>query len=439
MLLEKTSLFEKKNRERLVLGYDLNDYAAQISFCTLEGEEPETVSVIPSSEIYNIPVVLYKRPDVNQWFYGRDAIRNAREEEGGTLVHNLLTLAKEGNPVIVEDREFDPIALLALYMKRSLSLFQNIAPLEHIEAIMITVDDLDHRMVEVLTQIVETLKLKQIKILFQSHMESFYYYTIHQPKELWKTQVIACDYCGQYLKTYRFECNTRTTPIVAFIDKQEFPTMSGGKLDKDDLLYAEEANKRDTEFSTIMIEMLTGRYVSSIFLLGEGFDSDWCSESLRFLCKNNRRVFRGNNLFSKGACFAAREKISASEQGRNYVFLGNDKLKSNIGMKVLRRGKESYVALLDAGVNWFDAKGSCEFILESGNSFQLLITPLNGKNPTEVEIPLSDLPTRPNKTTRLHLDMKLLDENTAYVSVQDLGFGELFPSSGLVWNEKFEV
>lgn len=438
MLLEKTSLFERRNRERMVVGYDLNDYAAQISFCTLEGEEPETVAVVPASEVYNIPVVLYKRPDVNQWFYGRDAIKNAREEDG-TLIQNLVTLAREGNPVIVEEREFDPIALLALYMKRSLSLLQNIVPLERVEAIMITVDNLDHRMVEVLGEIVETLKLKQIKIMFQSHMESFYYYTIHQPKELWKTQVIACDYCGKMLKTYRFECNNKTTPIVAFIDEQEFPEMKGGKLDKDDLLYAEEAAKRDATFGAIMGDIMSGRYISSIFLLGEGFDGDWCTDSLRFLCRNNRRVFRGNNLFSKGACLAAREKISLSEQGKNYVFLGNDKLKSNIGMKILRRGRESYVALLDAGVNWFDAKGSCEFILESGNSFQLLITPLNGKNPTEVEIPLSDLPNRPNKTTRLHLDMKLLDENTAYVSIKDLGFGELFPSSGLVWNEKFEV
>lgn len=438
MLLEKTGLFEKKNRERLVVGYDLNDYAAQISFCTLEGEEPETVPVVPLSEIYNIPVVLYKRPDVNQWFYGRDALKNAREEDG-TLIHNLVTLAREGNPVIVEEREFDPISLLALYMKRSLSLLQNIMPLERVEAIMITVDNLDHRMVVVLTEIVETLKLKNIKILFQSHMESFYYYTIHQPKELWKTQVIACDYCGKQLKTYRFECNNKTTPIVAFIDEQEFPEMKGGKLDKDGMFYAEEAAERDVQFGTIMGDMMSGRYISSIFLLGEGFDGDWCTDSLRFLCRNNRRVFRGNNLFSKGACLAAREKISSSEQGRSYVFLGNDKLKSNIGMKVLRRGKESYVALLDAGVNWFDAKGSCEFILESGNSFQLLITPLNGKNQTEVEIPLSDLPNRPNKTTRLHLDIKLLDENTAYVSVKDLGFGELFPSSGLEWNEKFEV
>lgn len=436
-MLERTSLFEKKNRDRLVIGYDLNDYAAQISYCSMDGDGPQTLSLVLGSEIYNIPVVLYKRPDVNQWFYGRDALKNARMEEG-TLIHNLVSLAREGNDVIVEDQEIDPVALLTLYMKRSLSLLGSTVPLDKVEAIMITVDNLDHRMVEVLSQVVEGMNLKNIQIFFQSHMESFYYYTISQPKELWKTQVIACDYCGEYLKTYRFECNTHTTPIVAFIDEQNFPEMTGGKLVQDDLFYQEEATKRDQTFGDLMADVMSGRYVSSIFLLGEGFDGGWCQESLKFLCKN-RRVFRGNNLFSKGACYAAKEKISVSEQGKNYVFLGNDKLKSNIGMRVKRRGKESYVALLDAGINWFDAKGSCEFILESGNSFELLITPLNGKNPHEETIELFGLPNRPDKTTRLHLDIRLQNEFTACLHVKDRGFGDLFPATDLEWTNEFEV
>lgn len=437
MLLEKTVLFEKKNRERLVIGYDLNDYAAQISYCTLEGEEPETVSLVPGSEIYNIPVVLYKDPKENQWIYGREAVKLSREREG-VLVHNLVTLAKEGNPVIVEEQEYDPVALLTLYVKRSLSLLSNTISLDKVEVMMITIEQLDHRMVEVLTAVVETLNLKNVQVYFQSHTESFYHYTIHQPKDLWKNQVIACDYCGKLLKTYRFECNPHTTPVVAFIDEQEYPSMKGGKLTLDDMFYEDEAGKRDKTFVAIMGELLSNRYVSSIFLLGEGFDGDWCKESLKLMCRN-RRVFRGNNLFSKGACFAAREKLVTSAEEREYVFLGSDKLKSNIGMRAKRKGKDSYIALLDAGVNWYDAKASCEFILESENCFSMLITPLNGKNPTEVEISLTELPHRPKKTTRLHMELRLLNETTVSVHVVDKGFGELFPSSLLEWDEVFEI
>ena len=51
------------------------------------------------------------------------------------------------------------------------------------------------------------------------------------------------------------------------------------------------------------------------------------------------------------------------ENGKNHVYLGQDKLKSNIGMKVRRQGEESYQALLDAGINWYEAQNTMEFYL----------------------------------------------------------------------------
>ena len=40
-------------------------------------------------------------------------------------------------------------------------------------------------------------------------------------------------------------------------------------------------------------------------------------------------------------------------------------MKSNIGMKVRRQGEESYQALLDAGINWYEAQNTMEFYLRS--------------------------------------------------------------------------
>ena len=161
-------------------------------------------------------------------------------------------------------------------------------------------------------------------------------------------------------------------------------------------------------------------------------------ESLRLLC-NNRRVFQGNNLYSKGACYGALEKISQSELGKKLVFLGNEKLKSNVGMKVYRQGKESYLALLDAGVNWFEASRQCEFYLDTGNRISLLITPLTGRNVREEEVVLDGLPLRKKRTTRIRLSMRMLSESKVKVEMQDLGFGQIFPSSGQNWIREFEL
>ena len=52
---------------------------------------------------------------------------------------------------------------------------------ERIGALMITCEELDAGMLEVLTQAVEALHLKTDAVCFQSHRESFYYYNLYQP------------------------------------------------------------------------------------------------------------------------------------------------------------------------------------------------------------------------------------------------------------------
>lgn len=430
MLMNRTELLDKLKSEKLVIGYDLGNKFSQISYCYLNSEEPETLSVTAGTEQYSIPTVLCKRCGIGQWFYGKEAQKQAESQEN-ILLDNLLELARKGEPVSVEDTSFDPIALLTLFVKRSMTLLSFAAGWDSVTAVLFTCENLDSRMVEVLTQVAAGLGLKNRRVLFQSNRESFYYYMLHQPQELWNHQVLLCDYREDYLKLYRLECNRRTTPIVVYIEMEEYPSFpfSGG--------FGEEYEK-DRAFLEILQNCCQGRIISSAFLIGDGFKEEWMKESIRFLCQG-RRVFRGNNLYSKGACFGMKEKLNVSEKGSNYVFLGEEKLKANIGMKVLRRGVDSYFALLDAGQNWFDARKECDFILESDNLFELRVTPLNGRDARVVEISLDGLPQRPPKATRIHMEIYLRNVNTVVLSLEDKGFGELFEATGKTWQEEFEV
>ena len=128
----------KKNSKKVAVGYDLGRTFAQISYCGLEETEPETVSAVAGTEQYNIPVVLCKRSGVGQWYYAKEAIKFAKEENG-ILVEDLLTLAERGEDVLVEGEAFDPAALLTLFVKRSLSLLNIRIQLSQIEAFMFTV------------------------------------------------------------------------------------------------------------------------------------------------------------------------------------------------------------------------------------------------------------------------------------------------------------
>ena len=406
--------------EKVIVGYDLGNKYAQIS-CYVTGSEEEirTLSSVAGSSVYTIPLALSKRQGVNQWFYGSEAIRYAGEEEG-ILVENLLKLARDGEPVQIDGAPIDPVALLTLFLKRSLGLLSQVTNTERIGALMITCEELDHRMLEVLTAATEGLHLKTDQICFQSHVESFYYYNLYQPEELWRHKTILCEYGDASIRTYCMECNRHTTPVVAYMEEREFPF---------------PVPESDEKMQEIAKKLCENQMISSVYLIGEAFSRDWMKESLRYLCKG-RRVFQGNNLFSKGACYGMMERLTPGENGKNHVFLGKDKLKSNIGMKVLRRGEVSYQALLDAGINWYEAKNTMEFYLLEGRAVEILITSLTGKGNRIARIVPEELQ---EGIIRLRISVEMRDDTHLKVELEDLGFGIFRAATHHIWKEEIEL
>ena len=429
-------LLRNSGEKRFVLGYDLGDKNSQISFLASDADMPETLSVLAGAELYNIPTVLCKKKDVNQWFYGKEAVRHI-DDGDGIAVYNLVTLAREGKPVMVGESEYDPIALLTLFIKRSLSLLSMELSLDLVDSIMFTTRSLDHRMVQVLNAVTQALELKTQNIFYQSHEESFYNYMLYQPDELCMHSIMACDYNLEELIVYEMSFNHNTTPVVATIDVNTYDKMRvlDGAFPTDAALFHKTC---DDEFLTILQKTCSEKIFSTVYLLGDGFKEKWTKRSLEFLCRT-RRVFQGNNLFSKGASIAARERIRPTEGMNKFVYLGEDKLKSNLGMQVLKCGNEVYHALLDAGINWYEAQREFDIIMDPSGILNIQITPLTGKMPKMVQFYLDGLEKRPDYTTRLriHLEMSSVDE--VEVKVTDLGFGELFPATGKVWEQHIDL
>jgi hypothetical protein len=268
-------------------------------------------------------------------------------------------------------------------------------------------------------------------------VESFYYYMLYQDPELWKYNVMIFDYENS-LKSICLECNRKTTPCVVFINSNGYPDMERMEWQPEEEDRQRQREMLDKEFLRIARAEMEDSLFSTVYLLGDGFKDDWAQESLRYLCRN-RRVFQGNNLYSRGACLAALERMEPGEKSRNYVYLGADKLKSNVGMKVIRRGEDSYFAILDAGTNWYEACADFEVILEEGNTLDFIITPLTGEKVVDKRITLEGLPERPRNTTRLRLHIEMTAVNQVSATIEDLGFGEIFPSSGKGWEQSIIV
>lgn len=432
-------LFEGRKTKSFVLGYDLGDEVSQISYLASDADMPETLSVLAGAELYNIPTTLCRRRDVNQWFFGKEAARRIEKEDDIPVLH-LVETARKGDPVTIAGAEYDPVALLTLFVKRSLSLLSMEMSLEHIEAVMFTTAQLDQRMVEVLGKVTSGLGLKTDQVFYQSHEESMYNYMLYQPEDLWNRMVLACDYNLGTMALYSMSLNHNTSPVVVTVEHKNYDELEvAGHSFPEDTKEKERLQKlMDEDFLRIMTQACDQKIVTSVFLLGDGFREKWMPRTLEFLCRT-RRVFQGNNMFSKGASIAARERLNPSPVFDKYLLLGDDKLRANVGITLIKQGVECYHALMDAGINWYEAAAQAELILTSGNDITLQKVSLSGGKPELMTMVLDGMEERPERTTRIRMNVDMISVSQMRVRVEDLGFGELYPASGKTWTQVFDL
>ncbi len=427
-------MLARPGNSKIIVGYDLGNAFSQISFYSAETSEVETVSSVAGDEVYSIPTVLCKRFDTNQWLYGKEALKAAADGEG-VLVENLLDLALDGEPIHVEGTVYEPVALLSLFIKRSLGLFSTVGSIDRIGALMVTCERMDHRLVEVLGLALGRVKLRARHICFQSYEDSFYHFMLHQPSELFLYQAVLCWYAADRIKVYRMQCNRRATPVAVYTGQEEFPFLSTDGMPETEQLQKERMERMDRELLGRMKEICDNKMISSVYMIGDGFQEEWMGETLKYLCRG-RRVFLGSNLFSKGACLGMMERLSPSNAGKTHVLLGHDKLKTNIGMRLNRKGEASYYALLDAGINWYDAQSGHEFYMKNTDFFDLVLTPLDGKRGHVARITLDGLEF---PISRMLLKIHMPAQDLVEVTVEDLGFGEFREASHQIWREELPL
>lgn len=432
----------KKNG--IVAGFDLGNDYSQISYCRADQSMPDTMSLAAGEEQYNIPTVLCRMQMQAQaqaplhgneaggaWCAGSEALKCA-SCGNGALVENLLLLAKNNVSVKVCDEDITADRLLAIFIKKTLDILSAHVRLDEIEAIVFTMRDMSRELMENVRRAAYALEMKNTDMYFLSHEDCFFQYIIHQPSEMWVHDVVLYDYRVDGIKSYILQMNRKTNPVACFIESEAFAKMKITDVPQkaEGELYA----RLDAELLEIARKQCEAHDITTVFLLGDYFSKGWCKEALRYMCRG-RRVFQGNNLFSKGACYGARERAYPSTLSSLYVYLSDEKLRANIGMTCDRGQDEIYFPILDAGTSWYDARCELDVMLVKDNTITLNIAPVDGGRTRLAKISLEGLKVRGNKTNRVGLSFFMEDSQAVQIEITDKGFGEFFPSTGRMWRE----
>lgn len=439
MLIDR-ALDEITKKNRVVVGFDLGNDYSQLSYCRQNQSMPDTVSLVMGEEQYNIPTLLCKKNDAEgeaAWLVGKEA-QKASDEGQGVLVKDLVLLAKNNASVSLSPSSGEEISaeyLLEIFIKKALAILAAYIVSEDIAAVAFTMKDINAGVMKMLRKITGHLGQRKMDIYFLSHEDCFFQYIIHQPQEMWIHDVLLYDYGSDGIKSYLLSMNRKTNPIACFIDSAQHAQMKPQDLlDKNETAKGAFLRQLDSALLEIVRKDCDQRVITSVFLLGDFFSKEWCRESLKYMCRG-RRVFQGNNLFSKGACYGARERVYPSTLSTSYVFLSEDKLRANIGMTCDRGQAEVYYPILDAGTNWYEAQKTFDVLLAKSNAITLNIAPVDGRKTRVARISLEGLKVRGNKTNRVQLRFYMEDATAVQIEITDKGFGEFFPSTGQIWKE----
>lgn len=414
----------------LVVGLDLGTEFTQIAV-KREGMEPESVCVSPGNDRFLIPTVLCLRDDTRDWLFGEEAVR-CRNREAGRFFPDLLGMVMREETCEIYDKEFTGQMLLDRFIRKVLSGLKLRYLQDTIERIVVTVQKQDSKLEAAIYHSLEAMGIERDRAIVQSHLMSFMHYAVSQAKELWSNDVALFDFRKEGLFYYQLSASRKLEPIAISSQTADLSDL----MDSDSL---ESMNDRQlaANFRGITEKIIGRQILSAVYVTGSGFEGTWCDEVLRELCKT-RRVFKGQNLYVKGAAYAG-QMAGKETKRREFLFLTDEMLRSTISIRMFRDDQISDYPLVWAGTKWNEVNAKTVGILDDTDEIFLTISNAVRKETKHVVMGLRNLHRRENKTTRVSIGVRCLDRDVAVITVKDLGFGQFYPNTYRIWEKVVQL
>lgn len=429
--------------ENLVLGKQLNITALGIDISkdyTLVGfmcdgmVEPDSMSIANEEKRYLIPTCIYKMQNVNQWFIGEEAAIRAKDEgESGNYIDNFLEAVKNKGTYVIEEKEYKAKELLGIYIELLIEKAREILDFSSISHIAVTVEETEKNIVDTILGKLRIMGYKEENIRMINHTEAFIYYVINQKRELWVNDVVIFDFSNHHFKYRRLKTIKNRVPSIISVEEEDFSKFM-------DMTYmATESDKArlDDKFLRLVQEKFGKNIISSVFLTGVGFYDEWANKSIKEIC-TRRRVFKGYNLFVKGACYAALKRYKNITE-TEYMFLCDGRTKANIGITIQHKERNLSVLLSKAGSNWYEAGVKTQCILDDTNKVEFIVSSADNTVSRKVSVELESFPKRVNKATRVEIVISYIDDSHFEIIIKDLGFGDFFKASNMIVREMVDI
>lgn len=411
----------------VIVGIDLGNDYTQACVYNNEKNEPESVDFSTGNEVYVIPSAVLYEPKDNTWLVGEEANKSFALGNG-ILFNNIYDKILDKEPIRNDDICVMPFELISVLVDYVLFCVRRFIGEDRIDAVCFTVPSFKPEVLRIVERTAKELLPKECRITYSSRIEACAHYALCQPENKAHADIVLLDYSRSGLSYLR---------IVTVANMGKELVMSEYKDYSEKVPY-DTTKSMENELLSVVTEEFDRKNISTVYLTGDGFSREFETPQLiNFLC-TRRRVFAGQNIYSKGACYQAYEE-SAGSRFKNTIFACNERITTGIELKIEDHGIAKVLRLVKPGINWYKAGCSYDFILNDCNELNFFLSPVDSSQKEKVVVSLADFPVRENKTTRITVELSFEDDKKCHLKVSDRGFGEIVKSSERVIEEDFEL
>lgn len=365
--------------------------------------------------------------------YSRDPrdwqLYSPRHEDNSdyVCVKNIYDMAKNDSSMIIDGKEYSADMLLSRFFRRVMNCASQDLDPRSVMSISITIRDHDEVLEKNISKALESYGITKERYRIMTHPECFMYFIVMQNKDIWINDVGLFDFDEMGFRYYALSFGRKQTPMSIVADCNDFSDSI-----KFSMLQEEEQYRLTFAFENVCQLSLHKQNVSAVYATGNGFETKWADDILKRLC-HGRRIFRGQNLYVKGAAYSALLFYEGGNE--NYLIIGEDDLKSSISLRVVSNAEPIEIPFGSIGQKYTEAGGSCEIIMDDTDEIDFMIHNALKKDFFCAIMTLDALPQRSDKTTRLRVDVRFASRDEAVVTVRDIGFGNIRKTDYRIWEQ----
>jgi len=415
--------------EVFYIGMDLCSDFTQLSYYNDIKREPESVSQLNNKETYLMPNILFYSTDTERWYVGGEA-SETRFNENGIVIDDIFDNLESNDEIEVAGHSYTYRQLFMMMVRLHIESFLYRYEFAEVRKLVISIDEYSPVIFKLLSELHKDMGLAKECIEITSHIDSGLYYIFNQAQDLWNNSVALYDYSADGLNYYRIDVSKGHSPMTITVHHEDYTDeMSLGK-------YRNDTYQMDLDFAKICERELKKAYISSVFLTGVGFSNKWMKKTTNVLCQG-RRVFLGQNIYTKGACYKA---VGGEYAGftENYFVETKETVFYDIGIS-MEDEKDTFMPIISGGGQWYNTHGDLSIILDDTDTLTIIYRNHKDGDERRESVRIHGLPKRPNKTTRLSLSVEFDSPTEGAVVIRDMGFGKLFPTTNKIYRKEFTL